>query len=413
VRDTLIDRLIRNSLTPRVPSPEDSCVNDNVMAAYLESSLSPEEANAFEAHVANCANCQETLALALKLQAQEEMPIGEPVPAHATKRLFRISIPIPAIAALALCIGIAVVSYWFYDRSGDIATKQEIADLRAKEPPPAPQAILPEKALPTEGASAANPRVAAESRERGEEVYKRNSRNDDADASGFAQSAAPAPTPVMAPPPNPAEIPKIAVLAENEAGVPDAKKSEKDIAGRLVAESSSLESKSDRIDQQSSNIPSAALGNSESVPPKPSIAQPETASSGTVAALAKGGAQEEPAAAARTQAPFPRPHIYAAMNRIATTLYETETMESNIRFVLRSLDPKQKPAETKSMGDKVLIKSRGYWIDKLCAEKSDDPIVEIKSADPDFAAIVQKYPDIKEVLPAILYWEKKNCVLSK
>jgi hypothetical protein len=81
--------------------------------------------------------------------------------------------------------------------------------------------------------------------------------------------------------------------------------------------------------------------------------------------------------------------------------------------VIKSLDSKSKSAEMKTIGDKVFYKNLGYWIDKQCAENSGDPIVEVKSADPDFALLIQKYPDMKKILPAIIHWEKKNYLLSK
>jgi hypothetical protein len=409
VRDTPIDRLIRKSLSAGVRSPEDHSVNDNLMAAYLESNLSTEEASAFEAHVADCAVCQETLAVALKLGPPEDAPGGELASAPSKKTLFRISIPIPAIAALLLCLGIAAVFFGFYNRPGGIAAKQQVADLRAPSLQHPLQAEQKAKALSPAAAPAVGPPVEVATRARQKAVSERKGQPADT-TSGFARGDVSVPTPVMALSQMSADVLPTDSPAGNVA-VADAKKSDKDVVGKISGEGNTLMSDSGKREELGVNIPGSGAGSVSPMPPMTSAAQPVAPQ--PLVLLNKSNAQDEAAAPARTQEPFPRPHIYAATNRIATTLYETESPESNIRFVIKSLDFKQKSADTKTIGDRVFHKNRGYWIDKRCAENSGDPIVIIQSADPGFASITQKYPDIRAMLPAIIYWEKQNFVLSK
>ena len=103
MRDAPIDGLIRKSLSAGVRRTPDHYVSENLMAAYLEASLSPQEMSAFEAHVSDCAICQEVLAVYMKLQPHEADGLpNEALPEKKT--LFRFSLPIPvAWGAAGLC----------------------------------------------------------------------------------------------------------------------------------------------------------------------------------------------------------------------------------------------------------------------------------------------------------------------
>ena len=106
-----------------------------------------------------------------------------------------------------------------------------------------------------------------------------------------------------------------------------------------------------------------------------------------------------------------RPHIYAAQNRIATSLYTTSSVESTLRFAIKNLGSNIKSAESKAVADRLYYKNLGYWIDKQCTDHSDSEIVELASEDPEYKAILAQYPDLKAIFPVIVYWQGKTCVL--
>ena len=118
VRDGPIDGLIKQVLSSRARKGSEHCENENLMAAYLESSLSPEERAEFESHVADCAVCREVLALSIELQAQESdhRTIAR---TDSKKTLFHFSIPIPIFGVLLLVLVLVAVLPRFPRRSGE------------------------------------------------------------------------------------------------------------------------------------------------------------------------------------------------------------------------------------------------------------------------------------------------------
>jgi len=113
----------------------------------------------------------------------------------------------------------------------------------------------------------------------------------------------------------------------------------------------------------------------------------------------------------RTQQPLHRPPIYAAQNRIATSLYTTSSVESTLRFAIKNLGTNIKSAESKAIADRVFFKNLGYWIDKQCTEHPDSEIVELASEAPEYTTILTHYKDLKGILPVLVYWEGKTLLL--
>src|SRR5579862_7605419 len=72
-RDKMLSRLLAE---PRVPVAADAnCPDAEMLAAYADRNLAPEEVAQLEIHLADCARCQEIL-VALVVSA-EELPVGE------------------------------------------------------------------------------------------------------------------------------------------------------------------------------------------------------------------------------------------------------------------------------------------------------------------------------------------------
>lgn len=102
-RDASIDTFLRKSLRrDPAPAPDGSCVEPEAIAAWTEGTLSRKEAAAIEAHVANCAACQQVLAVfARTVPVPVESGVGR------TRWHLRWAIPATA-AATAVAIWVAV-----------------------------------------------------------------------------------------------------------------------------------------------------------------------------------------------------------------------------------------------------------------------------------------------------------------
>lgn len=401
MRDTPIDRLIRDSLSADARSHESFCLDENLMTAYLESRLTSRETGEFEAHVADCEKCQRIMAMSIQLQAREDKDLDSKIPAPSRKTIFRISIPIPAIGAL-IVIAISASLFFRIPNHTDKVAVEKSAALRPQMAPAVPD---PAMAPPMELQKAPPESVIHENKTKAEVFGREANQLPSAVGTPLAESwspsgpnsgagmdlqkntdnsAAGSTLPAASPPPPP--------------GVADALSATRKELPAIPLETSPIKTMAD------SSVPllSAAAGADNYVQAKHD--------EGAVASAV----QDESSGAvlpARTQQPFARPGIYAASNRIATSMYETGSLESTLRFVIRNLNSNLTAAESKSIGGKVFYKNLGYWVDTQCTEHVEDPIVEIKPAAPEYISIQQKYMGLQP--PAIIYWDNRNYVLVK
>ena len=143
MRDTSVDGLIRKGISARMQESPDGCPDENMMAAYLEGNLSDPETTAYESHLAECSSCQETLALALKIQDTDASVQESLEPAAGKKVLFRFSIPIPVLGAVCVAIIVGAVLFRVIHNSGEKTAVPQSAELhlpaRSAEPATAPQ----------------------------------------------------------------------------------------------------------------------------------------------------------------------------------------------------------------------------------------------------------------------------------
>jgi len=105
--DKLVEGKLRSSLNPRSPN----CLDAEILAAYVERTLTSRERANCESHLASCTHCQEQVAVLVRLaEADEPAPVRSKVaaPARATGfSWFRWAWAGPALAAI-LVIGIYV-----------------------------------------------------------------------------------------------------------------------------------------------------------------------------------------------------------------------------------------------------------------------------------------------------------------
>jgi hypothetical protein len=68
-------------------------------------------------------------------------------------------------------------------------------------------------------------------------------------------------------------------------------------------------------------------------------------------------------------------------------------------------------AGKRQIGNKEFYRSSGIWIDQQCALHPDDPILEIKNETPEYKQILERYPELRDLLPAKIYWNNKTYLL--
>lgn len=90
-QDEATDRLMRRVLARAGAAPGEVCPAADIVAAYAERRLTPQEAAAFESHAAACGRCQEILALLCELPAS--LPELVPAPSSALWRYWRWVLP--------------------------------------------------------------------------------------------------------------------------------------------------------------------------------------------------------------------------------------------------------------------------------------------------------------------------------
>jgi hypothetical protein len=438
-------------------------MSENLMAAYLERSLTSAEMSAVESHVAGCTSCQEVLALALKLQSENATVPLQALSTPSKKRLFHFSIPIPAIGALLVCIALGAL-FFRWPHQAPVSDKlEQVAELRAPvEPtaqPPAPVTAGPDvlkkarvgapvdkmdlREAQTEDKATASPGTQSALLYRSDELdsIEGNSKEKtlskkEEDHAGSVLAGSSAALPFQAAseiPPGrgekdagPRSVPALLPMAAVPAGAVSGKgnnlpPTEAESARPIVADQTAS------LLSQSVDAPLNGRGEAATVPPtvpaapKPAALQAGGASGGEKGLPAKeelgkpeSSTSDQSAEAivlARTQQPFVRPPLYAASNRIATSLYQTESVESSLQFAIKNLSANRKTAKSKKIGDRVFYKHMGFSIDGHCIEHAENPIVSVTADDPEYKTILEKYPEIISILPAAIYWESKNYLL--
>jgi Putative zinc-finger len=151
--------------------PQDPCADAEMLAAYHEGSLPPQQIASLKSHVATCSRCQEVLAL---LEATDQIPIGAVDAPHAAVPVAKSSVhvlaarkptlwrwvaPAGALAA-ALLVWVAVQE----NNSGRFAKKAPSVDLTptqiAKEQPASPSPLEGSSLSATRKSETAPPDVA-------------------------------------------------------------------------------------------------------------------------------------------------------------------------------------------------------------------------------------------------------------
>jgi hypothetical protein len=345
------DDLIRKMLSARECENSERCANENLMAAYLESSLSPQETAEFEAHIADCAICREVLALSMKMDSEETA--DRPAAASdSRKTLFRFSVPVVVAGALFLVFILAVYKYMRNPSENNV----QVAEVRKPAQPPmqrsAPQAESAAQGIKKEVPEAKAPEKTA-LKAKAPEMDKRVA------ASEKQQSAPPAP--------------------------------EEKEKGSFPADLKRAETN-----------PPVVLSGAEAV---------ISAESKTEASDAAGASRIDEASAARPASNPPPYQIdinrYKALNSLSLSILNVTPTAG----MLLGSESEKDSAELKKIGDKVFYLNSGIWIDRQCAQHRDSLVVELLPVLPEHESILKQYPELRNLLPALIYWNSKIYLL--
>lgn len=370
MKDARMDDLIRKELSAVLREARgQSCPDENLMAAYLEASLSPGETAQLESHLSSCAACQEVLALALKLQAPDA-PAARPARAVSWRRLFRLAIPIPALGAgLAAAFVIALFftwDRWFDDSSPELQKDQAIATLRSPQTPaPAGEAVQVRKDEVTVRGEPLSAGTGGRGKtERGPAPATKTKEMDF--GTGERASLMGREQPL-----------REQIQAETKAG---------SIAGEEMA-AHDLEPADLQVESQ--------RGDSGNVPP------PQARAGMPAGAAASRAELSVPAA--------PRPNDrslaggFSALNMapMAQTLVPDEKA-----FV------ELKRGVSKEIGGKTFYRRPdGIWIDGDCVEHRGAPLIEVLPAVPEYREILARYPGLDDLVPVVIHWNESNYFL--
>lgn len=356
MRDASADRLIQKMISTRMRESSEDCADENTMAAYLEESLSPQERSAFEDHVSECISCQEILALSMKLRADEATGQTAAEPETGKKTLFHFSIPIPVLGGVVVAMVLLAVLFRMVHQSGGNLQQPQTAELH----PPAQKTETAAQSVPMEAPMADKDNLAMARRR----IEAPLSENKEKGSAFFSREAVPEPLP-------PAALPAI----ENEPAAV-AEVSTHKMAAALPA------SENERRDVAA-----------ESSAQKPAAAR---ASSG----YEKSATLSSPA---------------AVSDQIDVKLQSTVTLNSvppkDVIFGFRDGRSKLEASQSKQIRDKVFYQNSGFWIDRQCVEHRDEPIIEILPVVPEYEPILAKYPELRDLLPAVIYWNNKIYLL--
>jgi hypothetical protein len=319
-------------LSTRTQASSERCVNENLMAAYLEASLSPKETAEFESHVSDCAICRETLALAIGIGNQEGAgrPVIDAEPGRARSRFFRL-VPVAGVLILAIAL-IPVISKLMH-KQAEKPPKNQIAELHMAATPFQKTEITeqPAKSEPIK--------------------------------------------------PRPAETIKIQSPPERKP----------------------LEQQVFKDKKEESSLTAAFLKEAETAPadlPAKSAREERTDES------AQG---YKPAATAPTSS-IPLNQIdvgrFSALNSVPPMVTSNALPPTSMM-----LGSEKSATELKKIGDKEFYLNSGIWIDRQCAEHRDSLVIEVLPVVPEHEAILKQYPNLRNFLPAMVYWNGKIYLL--
>jgi hypothetical protein len=406
--ERFIDGAIKKALGRRTSGAASSCPDENLLAAYLEHSLSDQEKSRLESHVSDCASCREVLALVMKTAAEELMPVGEIRSWREKKLFFRFSAPLAAAAALVLGIGMATL--FLLTRELRKPERTEVAQHTSPASVPAsspiPQARRDASAPPVGPEKGSTPGQApapvAKMEAAADEMNRAKDKEGRAEEQRLPGEYAHSPEPER-------KVSMAERAALNEEANRPAEWEGKSEEGRGTAqargETSSVKATGGPVGGVVGGILSPARTAEEpaarEVAPQAAVL---TADSGDV----------------RTEAQDRVAKPAMKSQRAALSTASASAMESKLRDVIRRVAADEKAGKrsdsaTRVIGGRTFELREGFWIDLKCMEDPDAELIELNPGSQELDEVRKAVPGLDELrrggLPVLLSWSGRICVV--
>ena len=384
--DPIIDSAIRKALGSRLSLSSPNCPDDNAIAAYLEQKLSLAERARLEDHASTCMQCQEVLALSMKV---DDTRGGDFVAARPARTvLFRFSFTLSSLALVVVAVAAGILI--LQTRSSRKPAVSQVAEFREKKSLPAATGKDPADSV------AQNSRqVSVESTDlkaavapvvRDEESRLREKARRDNAARETDMPAARARKSQETLKERAAELEGVSPARKD-----DARKQVAGVAGQVVRTQTAAGGDKDGLLQVQSNE-------------KPQVPASAPASA-VVAEMSAKTAQMTPQSALDAFSQFAD----------QTSAYELQRAKGAANRKLESA-PKVLISQTvKKAGSKTFYLLAGYWIDGDCRGRSAAQIEEVSEGEARYLELSREFPGILELrssrLPVLLHRGDKNYVI--
>ncbi|PYU89100.1 MAG: hypothetical protein DMG08_22865 [Acidobacteria bacterium] len=384
--DPIIDSAIRKALGSRLSLSSPNCPDDNAIAAYLEQKLSLAERARLEDHASTCMQCQEVLALSMKV---DDTRGGDFVAARPARTvLFRFSFTLSSLALVVVAVAAGILI--LQTRSSRKPAVSQVAEFREKKSLPAATGKDPADSV------AQNSRqVSVESTDlkaavapvvRDEESRLREKARRDNAARETDMPAARARKSQETLKDRAAELEGVSPARKD-----DARKQVAGVAGQVVRTQTAAGGDKDGLLQVQSNE-------------KPQVPASAPASA-VVAEMSAKTAQMTPQSALDAFSQFAD----------QTSAYELQRAKGAANRKLESA-PKVLISQTvKKAGSKTFYLLAGYWIDGDCRGRSAAQIEEVSEGEARYLELSREFPGILELrssrLPVLLHRGDKNYVI--
>jgi hypothetical protein len=363
VREKSIDGLIQKTISTHMQKSSEDCADENALSAYLEGSLTPQETDAIEKHLADCSSCQEVLALAMKLQNPEDSALENPEPGTGKKVLFHFSVPISVLGGVFAAVILVAVLFRVFSGSHNSVEAPQSAELH----PPAQKAEL-NSPLPRAEMRAPVPKP---------ELHPSAPT---AESHSTEQMASPSERADRAYPASPPLVSKDSIVSEKPHEGSFAHEEKREMASAVN-------------EKALPQVASAIQKEDEAMPAPPPAAK------GAVA-----GALHESEKLKTAEMSLPRPDRDQRSLRMAAPVDMANQGGSFGAAASRS-------TETKKIGNKEFYRDSGLWVDRQCSIHRGDPVNEITSADPEYEKILKQYKNLRSLVPVLIYWNNKVYLL--
>jgi hypothetical protein len=406
-----IDSAIRKALGRRTAGAASSCPDENLLAAYLERSLSDQERLHLEGHFSDCASCRELLALSMRVAADEPGPMEDSMRSSQERKLFSHSrVPLAVVAVLVLGIGTALI----FLLTGEFrkAEHVEVAEQRAPAAAPAAENL---PAQTTRNSSVEQPKPAQPSAPGAASVQTAKARIDSGRMSTAKEMESRAEEELQSPPvyqnslESKQKVPSTDRVALNETAPGPAGRKDESVADVTAVRGAG--------EAGGGRAAGASVGGVVAGVPASGRSAEERAAEGVVpqtAAVAvdsrdlRREALSQPAKLAlNSQRAMPSPALL-------------DLEETRLRDVLQRAAADAKAGKTvhwatRIIGDRTFKHFGGCWIDMKVLGSPDVELVECSPGSPEREEIGTVLPAIEGLRqsgqPILLSWKGRTCVM--